>query len=53
MVDKNKVRALINWQQRRREKGMEPNADALWAKIKETWPHLTQEEWEALFQETK
>jgi hypothetical protein len=53
MVDKHKVNYLKAWLKRRRMKGIEPNANATWAKIKETWPTLPTEEWKALFQEVK
>jgi hypothetical protein len=53
MTDKRKVSVMKMWVKRRRDKGIEPNADAIWARIKENWPYMLQEEWEEIFQEVK
>jgi hypothetical protein len=53
MADKRKVSVMKMWVKRRRDRGMEPNADAIWARIKENWPYMLQEELEEIFHEVK
>lgn len=42
--------SLRAWVKRRRDKGLEPNADAIWEHIKKTWPQLSETDAEAVFQ---
>jgi hypothetical protein len=49
----SKATLLKAWIAVQRRKGIEPNADTTWAKIRDTWPNLTPEEQEKLFQEVR
>jgi hypothetical protein len=50
MVRINQTR---QWQKRQRDKGIEPNADALWAYIKNRWSNNQEYELEVIFQAIK
>jgi hypothetical protein len=52
-ADPDKVSALRAWMRGKRLRGIEPTADELWDRIKKTWPYVTQEQWEAIFQSVK
>lgn len=50
-----KKRAFVirMWIGTRVKRGNPPTDDAVWARIKETWPYLPFEAWKAIFEATK
>lgn len=47
-----KSHTMRAWVQRRRDKGIEPDADTIWKRIKTNWPTLSEAEAETIFQES-